>query len=58
MWIEKMCLDQIKQYGYLMRLHKPIGIFLLLWPTLWACWLASAGHPDKWILVVFVSGVI
>ena len=42
----------------LTRMHKPIGIFLLLWPTLWALWLASAGHPDTWVLTVFVTGVI
>ncbi len=49
---------QLKQYAYLMRLHKPIGILLLLWPTLWAIWLASAGHPDGTVLCVFVLGVI
>lgn len=48
----------IKQYCYLARLHKPIGIFLLLWPTLWALWLASEGHPNAWIVSVFVMGVI
>lgn len=45
-------------FFYLMRLHKPIGIFLLLWPTLWALWLASAGKPDWTIVGIFVLGVI
>lgn len=41
-----------------MRLNKPIPMLLLLWPTLWALWLTSNGHPDLKILVIFVSGVI
>jgi 4-hydroxybenzoate polyprenyltransferase len=41
-----------------MRLDKPIGILLLLWPTLWALWLASNGEPDTKILFIFVTGVI
>lgn len=46
------------QYLYLMRLHKPIGIFLLLWPTLWALWLASQGKPSWYIVILFVLGVV
>ena len=42
----------------LLRLNRPIGIFLLLWPTLWALWLSSNGMPDMRILGVFVIGVI
>lgn len=49
---------RLRDYALLMRLDKPIGILLLLWPTMWALWLASAGRPDPWILVVFVLGVI
>ena len=45
-------------YLLLMRLHRPIGILLLLWPTLWALWIASAGQPDLGVLVVFVLGVV
>ncbi len=45
-------------YLYLMRLHKPIGILLLLWPTLWALWLASAGAPPLSTVLVFMAGVI
>ena len=51
-------LNQLRNYVQLMRLDKPIGIWLLLWPTLWALWLASEGHPDPGIFVVFVLGVI
>ncbi len=54
----KMFPKQLLQYVYLMRLDKPIGIFLLLWPTLWALWLASAGEPDSKILLVFMMGVV
>ena len=50
--------ERLHQYALLMRLHKPIGILLLLWPTLWAVWIAAAGHPDTRVLVVFVLGVV
>lgn len=46
------------KYFRLMRLHKPIGIFLLLWPTLWALWIASHGHPHFKNVIIFVLGVI
>jgi len=42
----------------LMRLDKPIGILLLLWPTLWALWIAGEGHPRPWLIAVFVAGVV
>jgi len=42
----------------LLRLNRPIGIFLLLWPTLWALWLSSYGMPDLRILGIFILGVI
>jgi 4-hydroxybenzoate polyprenyltransferase len=41
-----------------MRLHKPIGTLLLLWPTLWALWLAADGVPHWHILFVFVAGTV
>ena len=41
-----------------MRLDKPIGILLLLWPTLWALWLSSDGRPDWAVLLVFVLGTV
>lgn len=50
--------DAIKPYIYLMRLNRPIGILLLLWPTLIALWLASNGKPDYKIVSIFVLGVI
>lgn len=51
-------IQRLLQYAYLMRLNKPVGILLLLWPTLWALWLASAGHPEGKLLFIFVLGVI
>ena len=45
-------------YVKLMRLDKPIGILLLLWPTLWALWLAAKGMPRGDLLVIFVLGVV
>ena len=50
--------NQLQNYVQLMRLDKPIGIWLLLWPTLWALWLAGEGHPDPGIFVVFMLGVV
>ena len=44
-------------YARLIRVDKPIGFYLLLWPTLWALAIAAEGSPGGWILFVFVSGV-
>ncbi len=49
--------DRLQAYARLIRLDKPIGIFLLLWPTLWALWIAADGMPDPVVLAVFVAGV-
>lgn len=49
--------SQIRNYGKLMRVDKPIGFWLLLWPTMWALWLAGEGNPDQGLFVVFVLGV-
>ena len=49
---------QACQYGQLMRLDKPVGIWLLLWPTLWGLWIAGAGRPAPLNFLVFVAGVI
>jgi 4-hydroxybenzoate polyprenyltransferase len=50
---------QLKLYAQLMRLHKPIGIYLLLWPTLWALWLATPElMPSTKNLLIFIAGVI
>ncbi len=50
--------DRIRTYAQLMRLDKPIGILLLLWPMLWGLWFAAQGLPDGRILIIFVSGTI
>jgi len=49
-------IDRLTSYAYLIRLDKPIGTLLLLWPTLWALWLASSGVPDISVLLIFVVG--
>ena len=49
--------NKLLAYHRLMRTDKPIGALLLLWPTLWALWLATPGVPPVWILAVFVAGV-
>ena len=53
----KLKYNKFKQYLLLIRLNRPIGIFLLLWPTLWGLWIASEGFPNTKILVVFLFGV-
>ena len=50
--------QRLHHYVALTRLNRPIGILLLLWPTLWAIWISSEGRPDMVILVVFVLGTI
>jgi len=50
--------DKINIYEKLMRLDKPIGILLLLWPTLWALWLADRGVPDWTVLLIFILGTV
>lgn len=49
---------RLREYGLLLRLNKPIGILLLLWPTLWGLWLAAEGTPPWQVLWVFVAGVV
>ena len=49
--------SRLDLYARLIRFEKPIGFYLLLWPTLWALAVAAEGSPDGWILFVFVSGV-
>ncbi len=56
-FVPRDVVQQLRNYGRLMRVDKPIGLWLLLWPTLWALWLASDGHPDQGLFVVFVLGV-
>jgi len=50
-------IDRLDQYSQLIRLDRPIGVYLLLWPTLWALWIAAEGIPDTRVLFVFVAGV-
>lgn len=50
--------DRLKIYAQLMRLDKPIGILLLLWPMLWGLWFAAKGMPDAHVLVIFVLGTV
>ena len=53
-----LVLDRIKQYWLLARFDKPIGILILLWPALWALWVASDGTPDLLVLTVICLGVV
>jgi 4-hydroxybenzoate polyprenyltransferase len=53
-----LVLEHYSKYARLMRLHRPIGIWLLLWPTLWALWIASAGRPDPKVFLIFVLGTV
>lgn len=50
--------ERLDLYEKLMRLDKPIGTLLLLWPTLWALWLSSAGRPDWMLVWVFALGTL
>jgi len=50
--------ERLRQYALLMRLDRPIGSLLLLWPALWALWLAGEGHPRPLVVAVFVMGVV
>ncbi|MBV1951569.1 MAG: 4-hydroxybenzoate octaprenyltransferase [Cycloclasticus sp.] len=50
--------SNINNYGVLMRINKPIGTLLLLWPTYWALWVASSGQPSVLVFIVFTLGVI
>lgn len=53
-----MIKEKINAYWQLMRFHRPVGIVLLLWPTLWALWLANHGMPPVRLLIIFILGVI
>ena len=49
---------RINAYERLMRLHRPIGTLLLLWPTLWALWLAQRGVPNPIVILLFFTGTV
>ncbi|NOQ17041.1 MAG: 4-hydroxybenzoate octaprenyltransferase [Methyloprofundus sp.] len=55
---KEVILDRLQQYWLLARFDKPIGILILLWPALWALWVASSGQPDLLVLTVIVVGVV
>jgi len=50
--------DRSYYYALLMRMNRPIGTYLLLWPTVWGLWIAGEGNPDTGVTLVFVLGVI
>ncbi|MGH6629992.1 MAG: UbiA family prenyltransferase, partial [Burkholderiales bacterium] len=50
--------QRLNLYEKLMRLDRPIGILLLLWPTAWGLWFAAQGHPDWVVLWIFVLGTV
>jgi 4-hydroxybenzoate polyprenyltransferase len=50
--------QRLRLYAELVRLNKPIGILLLLWPTLWGLWMAANGVPSLVVLLVFVAGTV
>ena len=51
-------LNQINNYSLLMRLNKPIGIYLLMWPMLWAFLISASGQPNLFYLLLFMIGVV
>jgi 4-hydroxybenzoate polyprenyltransferase len=53
-WLGRRLLD----IAWLMRLHRPIGIWLLLWPTVWALWIAGDGHPPPRLILLFLAGTV
>ena len=54
----KKLIIKLNLYARLMRLNKPVGILLLLWPTLWALWIASKGIPNTLTLLIFITGTV
>lgn len=51
-------IERLDAYARLIRLDRPIGTLLLLWPTLWALWIAADGIPDPQLLVIFCAGTL
>ena len=56
--LKEQAIDRIRQYWLLARFDRPIGILILLWPALWALWVASDGRPDLQVLIVICLGVV
>jgi 4-hydroxybenzoate polyprenyltransferase len=53
-----LVLEHFLRYWRLMRLDRPIGAWLLLWPTLWGLWIAAAGRPDEHVFLVMMAGAV
>lgn len=51
-------MDRALQYAFIMRFDKPIGFYLLMWPTLWALWIAAEGQPRTDITIIFLVGIV
>jgi 4-hydroxybenzoate polyprenyltransferase len=47
---------RLRNYWLLVRADRPIGIYLLLWPALWALWIAGEGNPTWWVVLIFIAG--
>jgi 4-hydroxybenzoate polyprenyltransferase len=56
-WSHRLAV-RLNEYARLARLDRPVGTWLLLWPALWALWVAGAGRPTPTVLIVFVLGVV
>ena len=49
-------MTRLLEYARLMRLDRPIGLWLLLWPALWALWISADGQPGERVFAIFVAG--
>ena len=49
---------RMTEYAQLLRLDRPIGTWLLVWPMLWALWIAAEGHPQRRLLAIFIAGAV
>ena len=57
-FVQYVSSKKLRAYWQLMRFHRPVGIFLLLWPTYWAMWLAAEGVPHWSVWAIFTLGVV
>lgn len=57
-FFKQLNIEKLFVYIELMRFDRPIGILLLLWPTLWALWIAKGGFPDVKVFLIFCFGVV
>lgn len=56
--MKESIMSKLQDYVHLIRLHRPIPILLMLWPTLWALWLAAQGKPHFSLVLIFIAGVV